>query len=385
MSKIYKCLDCGKEFKIDYSESGIKDFDFDHETSEENLKRINDFKKEMNFPLEINICFDCLKNIKGDKDSLFTSNKDDNLNIEATCKKFIEELTKKFKEEENELKKYSIEEEEKKYQELTNLKKTVEDNENSLNKLLKELENIEEKETKFCDEFRELEMNIYSVEKDLSKSNDIKMDYDNKIKSFSNTNIFTELFQISFNDKYGVINGCKFCDPNKALNYDGINAGWGYIILLTKLLSIKYNYISDKYDLIPEGNFSKVKIKENNSELEISLAVTKTIDKFNGPIVIYLEYLKSFLEYLKDKKLIEIKNADQCPKIEGEKINDKCVTIENLKDKDKIDDWYQGMKYLLIILKFLLTQVLVGENKMYKETIESIDVITNAKPNAVKK
>lgn len=381
MSKLYRCLDCGKEFKFNYAEIGINELNENDEDYEKNIKAIEDYNKQVNFPMEINICYDCLKNLRADKDTVFGNNKEDNINVEETCKKCISELNKKFKEEENDLKKYSIEEEEKKINELNNLKKVVGENEKNLNKLLKELENIEEKENNFCDEFRELEMNVYSVEKNLSKSNDIKMDYENKIKSFSSSNIFTELFQISFNDKFGVINGCKFCDPTKVANYDGINAGWGYIILLTKLLAIKYNYVSEKYDLIPEGNFSKIKIKQdNNKELEIGISdVTRTVDKFNEAMVKYLEFLGDFLNYLKSNKLIVIKTDDVCPKIDGDKISDKCIKIES---KEKQEDWFQSMKYLLIILKFLITQVLIQENKMYKETIESIDIINNTKNNA---
>ena len=81
--------------------------------------------------------------------------------------------------------------------------------------------------------------------------------------------LFSELFQISFNDKFGIINGCKFCDPNISNNSDSINGGWGYIVLLTKLLSIKYNFESKKYDLYPGGNFSKIIEKEGNNEYEL--------------------------------------------------------------------------------------------------------------------
>ena len=221
-------------------------------------------------------------------------------------------------------------------------------------------------------------MKIYSVEKDLSKSNDIKLDYENKIKSFSNTNIFSELFQISFNDKFGIINGCKFCDPNASNNCDSINGGWGYVVLLTKLLSIKYNFESKKYDLVPVGNFSKIIDKEKKNEYEIIITDIKLKDKFNNAMVMYLEYLDDFLTFLIKEGKIEKKNEDICPKICGDKINNKSIKIEN--GKEKLEDWFQCMKYLLTILKFLICQVLIDENQAYKETIDNIDIINNSKP-----
>ena len=372
--KPFRCMDCGKEFDFDFTGEKI---DMSRKGTKEFKNRIREYNKQFGFSSEINICFSCLQPLKTSKDFSLNINREDNFNIQEKSKNYISELKNKFSKDEEDLKKYSVEEEEKKIKELNDLKKTVEENENNLKGLLKELEQIEQKETNFCDDFRQLEMKIYSVEKDLSKSNDIKLDYENRIKSFSNSNIFSELFQISFNDKFGVINGCKFCDPNMSSNSDSINGGWGYIVLLTKLLSIKYNFESKNYDLVPRGNFSKIVEKEGKNEYEIIITDVKIKDNFNNAMSIYLEYLDEFLNFLIKEKKIETKNEDICPKISGDKINNKCIKISI--GKEKLEDWYQCMKYLLTILKFLICQVLIDENKAYKETIDNIDIITNCK------
>ncbi len=374
MAKAFRCMDCGKEFDFDYPNLNL---DIDPNDIEDIQNKIRESNKQFGILTEINICSSCLQPLITSKDFSLNFNRENKVNIEETCKKYIADLKEKFSKEEEDLKKYSIEEEEKKQKELNDLKKLVEENESNLKNLLKELENVEQKETNFCDDFRDLEMKIYSVEKDLSISNDIKLDYENKIKSFSNTNIFSELFQISFNDKFGIINGCKFCDPNISNNSDSINGGWGYIVLLTKLLSIKYNFESKKYDLIPGGNFSKIIEKEGNTEYELIITDVKIKDKFNKAMTVYLEYLDEFINFLVKERKIETKNEDICPKISGEKINNKDIRIEN--GKEKLEDWYQCMKYLLTILKFLICQVLIDENQAYKETIDNIDIINNAK------
>ena len=375
MSKAFRCMDCGKEFNFDYSGLGIE---IDDNNPEEFQQKLKEYTQQYGIFSEINICNNCLQSLKTSKDFSLNINREDKVNIEETCKKYISELKDKFEKDEEDLKKYSSEEEEKKLKELNDLKKVVEENESKLNNLLKELQNVEKNESEFCDDFRDLEMKIYSVEKDLSKSNDIKLDYENKIKSFSNTNIFSELFQISFNDKFGIINGCKFCDPNASNNCDSINGGWGYVVLLTKLLSIKYNFESKKYDLVPVGNFSKIIDKEKKNEYEIIITDIKLKDKFNNAMVMYLEYLDDFLTFLIKEGKIEKKNEDICPKICGDKINNKSIKIEN--GKEKLEDWFQCMKYLLTILKFLICQVLIDENQAYKETIDNIDIINNSKP-----
>ena len=376
MSIQFRCMDCGKEFLIDFTDSGIN---LEECTTKEIFRqKLIELKNPYGVIFPINICTNCLIPFK--KTTTNTKNNEDN-NIEETCKKNITKLKEKFVNEETEIKRYSNEEEEKKKKELEDLKKQVEKNENHLKELLKELEATEQKENTFCDDFRKLEMDIYDVEKELSKSNDIKIDYENKIKSFSNTNIFTELFKISFNGKYGIINGCSFCEPNSSINWDFINGGWGYIILLTKLLSIKYKFESSKYDLVPIGNYSKIIDKEKKIEYELVLSDIKLRDKFNTAMVAYLEYLAEFMNNLFTERKIKISNDDICPKIIGDKINNKSIRIEN--GKDKLEDWHQCMKFLLTILKFLILKVLISENETFQENIENIDIINNI--NEIKK
>jgi hypothetical protein len=367
MSKIYKCIDCGKEYTLNYTE---KIPDKDKLKPEEYQKIINDFNKSVNFPTESNICIDCLDNVKLTKiQSSNTNNANNSKNSTYISKQFLNDFKEKYSKDFENLQQFTEEGEQSQLKELEELKKKVDQNESSLNSLLKELENIEEKETQFCDEFRDLEIKLYFAEKDISKSNDLKIDYENKIKNINDNNIFTELFQISFNEKYGVINGCKFNDPTSSSNYDSINAGIGYIILLTKLLSIKFAFDSSKYDLIPEGNFSKIIEKGKQKEHELGLSdMNRTKEKFNEAMSFYLYYLSEFINHLITLKKIQNVNEDVCPKINGKQIKNKSIEIDN--SKDKIDDWYQCMKYLLTILKFLICQVLTQENDNYKENID---------------
>ena len=374
MLKTFRCMDCGKDFTLDYSidNIGIKETD----SPEEKEKKISEFNK--NFIIfASNICTKCLQPIVNSKDTANETKTFENKKVEETCNKYISNLKEKFSKEEQDLKKYTLEEEEKKKKELEEIKSIVEKNENHLKSLIKELENTEQKENNFCDDFRKLEMDIYEVEKELSKSNDIKLDYENKIKAFSNTNIFTELFQISFNGKFGRINGCSFFDPNQSSNWDNINGGWGYIILLTRLLSIKYKFDSIKYDLIPIGNYSKIVEKEKKVEYEIFLYDIKLREKFNNAMSAYLEYLEEFINYLFKEGKIKVGNDDICPRITGNLINNKSIRIDN--GKDRLEDWFQCMKYLLTILKFLILQVLIEENQAFKENIDDIDIINDNK------
>ena len=238
-SKIYRCLDCGKEYYFDYTEINP---DIDPSDEEKFNEVVTNYKSTLNFPDETNICLQCLKNVKIVKNVLNQNNQ--NKSEETLFQKYINELTEKYTKEQNNLKIYNESEELKQKEELNKLKSKVEEEENELNSLLKELENMENEETKFCDEFRDLEIKLYFAEMNKANYSELVDNYKNKINRINVNNIFSELFQISVNEKYPSINGCKFCDPFISNNYDSINGGWGYIILLTKLLTIKYMFDS---------------------------------------------------------------------------------------------------------------------------------------------
>ena len=372
MNKIYRCVDCLEEFCFDYNDLGIK-FDTSNPESEENLELIKNYSKNLNFQMEINICQKCLKHININSNSSRDIQREANINIKKVCQEKIEELKNK-KESEEDFKEYTEEMEEILQEELDKMKKEVNENENKLKNYLINLEETEKKEEEFWKEFKNIEKDIFAVEKKLSHSIDVNLDYKNKIKNFAGNNIFTDLFEISTNENFGIINGCSFNDPLNYSHFDNINAGWGYIIFLTKLIAIKYKIELTDIDLIPLGNFSLVKAKINNKMEQLELFLTdKQYSRmlFNIAMMKYLEYLNELLNYLFKNQILEQKMMEMCPKINGDIIDGVSIKIES----EKLENWYQAMKNLLIILKFLISQILSQENKAYKTSSDTVELI----------
>ena len=372
MNKVYRCVDCLKEFYFDYSDLPIE-FDLQNPDSEENLEKIKNYNRNVNFQVEINICQDCLKFIRENSTTSMDNRREANINVKKVCQERIEELKNK-KESEEEFKDYSEEKEKELKEKLEQMKKEVNENEDKLHNLLTNLESTEKKEDEFWKEYKNLEKDIFSIERNLSQSNDAILDYKNKIKSFEGNNIFSDLFEISINEKFGIINGCSFNDPLNYSHFDNINAGWGYIAFLTKLILIKYKIEVVNYDLIPLGNFSVIRIKINNRLEQFGLYLTdkqNSKSMFNVAMFRYLEYLNAIMKYLYENKILEEKKMEMCPKIEGDKINGRSIKI----DSEHLDNWYQAMKNLLIILKFLMAQILSQENKAFKNTIDTVELI----------
>ena len=64
------------------------------------------------------------------------------------------------------------------------MKKEVNENENKLKNYLINLEEMEKKEKEFWKEFKNLEKDILAIEKKLSHSIDVNLEYKDKIKNF---------------------------------------------------------------------------------------------------------------------------------------------------------------------------------------------------------
>jgi len=372
MNKIYRCVDCLKEFYFDYNDLPIK-FDLENPDSEENLELIKNYSRNVNLQVEINICQDCLKYIKENSTSSMDSQREANINVKKVCQERIEELKNK-KDLDEEFKDYNEEKEKEIKEKLEQMKKEVNDNENKLQNLLVNLESTEKKEEDFWKQYKNLEKDIFSVERNLSQSNDVNLEYQNKIKNFESNNIFSDLFEISIKDKFGIINGCAFNDPLNYSHFDNINAGWGYIAFLTKLISIKYKIDIANYELIPLGNFSVIRAKINNKVEQFELYLSDKQNSrilFNCAMLNYLDYLNEVMKKLIEQKILEEKKMEMCPKIDEDKINGISIKIES----ENLDNWYQAMKNLLIILKYLIAQILSQENKAFKNTIDTVELI----------
>ena len=159
VDQIYRCMDCLKEFKFDYSDTNMKDFDYSNLESEKNIELIKNFNKNLNFSIETNICRDCLEYLRKHSSQSFDKNQEDNSNIKSKCEKRINELKSK-KVNDSEFKDFTEVKEKLMMEKLAQIKKEVNENETKLQKLLGDLNGVEKEEVKFWNQYKNLEKDI---------------------------------------------------------------------------------------------------------------------------------------------------------------------------------------------------------------------------------
>ena len=135
-------------------------------------------------------------------------------------------------------------------QTFSQLEESVKEKEKELDLLFKELENVSKEENNFWEDYNNCEKNIYNTQKQKAFIENQTLILTKQIKSLSISNIFSDLFNINFSDKKGTINYCKMAYTTSNTSYDEMNAGWGYIVFLTKILANKFNFESTKWNLV---------------------------------------------------------------------------------------------------------------------------------------
>ena len=387
MSKrTYVCFDCGKNFILDYTDI----LSLKKEINTENLTEeyFENIDKENGMNIKKNICFECLEEINNKKNAENTENEKDldliyndlvkSLKTLLDSDKQLNETIEQYKKNNNEENLTNIEnslneklrnEKETLETKLKSIEQEINDEQNKYNNYLNQLSYLSQTEKNYWLKFHKIENYIYSIEKEKNYIKNIANIYEKEIKNFSNSNIISDLFQISFSDKYGTINGCRLVEV-KENNYDEINAAFGYIILLTKILSIKFNFESENFDIEVQGNYSKIFDKKNKNYYDVSISnLSRTLNNFNESLEYFLKYFYEFDCFLREKKIVV--DGEFKYKIEGDKINDKSIKYE----QNKWDEWCQCVKWLLTILKYYVTLVLEAENKSYKNILVKANII----------
>lgn len=376
MSQAVKCLDCGAEFEINYE--CCNDLSSTPIENEEDIsKKIKEIEELTNFNVKKNICLNCLDKLIKEREWTNQSLSNEKDMLTSALENLMTEIeSKDFKSMANYPEEELVSKLEEARQQVDNLKNKEHGLEEELKKLSEELKTLSDEENKYWDEFNDLERNMYLYEKSKTfTKNKINL-YEKEIKNFSNANIFTDLFNISFADKYGTINGSRMgALSGNSILYDEINSGWGHIIFLTSIIARKFNFEFKKCELIPMGNYSKIVNKGTKAVYELTLTSnSKILERFNEAMVVYLENLKELNDFLVPTIINSIKSSyDFNYKIQNEGINNFSIKL----DQNNPETWSQCMKYLLTILKFYINGALKKEDDEYREIIERANIINN--------
>jgi len=244
-------------------------------------------------------------------------------------------------------------------QELEDLK----EEENSADTLLKEAvrrrEELEKEEERYWREYSRHKQKLLHAE-DEYRSLDLQLrTTQNQLEKLKKTNVFNATFHIWHSGHFGTINGFRLGRlPSVPVDWSEVNTAWGQTVLLLHSLCRKIHLSLTKYQLVPYGNFSYIKVLAENKELPLyGSGGFKLIwdNKFDSGMAAFLECLQQF------KEEVERGDSGFCLPYEMEKgkILDRATgnSYSVKMQFNSEEQWTKAMKYMLTNLKWGLAWV----------------------------
>lgn len=236
----------------------------------------------------------------------------------------------------------------------------------------KEREKLDNEEEKYWKEYTKHKQRLVLAE-DEYRSLDAQIRHTQaSLDKLKKTNVFNVTFHIWHSDHFGTINGFRLGRlPSVPVEWAEVNAAWGQTVLLLHSLCKKINLTLTKYQLVPYGNFSYVKVLAEDRDLPLHGSGGFRLlwdNKFDAGMAAFLDCLQQFKE--------EVVRDDSgfCLPYEMDKgrIKDSATgSYYSVKIQfNSEEQWTKAMKYMLTNLKWGLVWV---ATKYLKEEIRKCD------------
>merc|ERR1719412_158265 len=220
-------------------------------------------------------------------------------------------------------------------------------------------ERLEEQEEQYWRQYSLHKQQLLLAE-DEYRSLDCQLRYNqSQLDKLKKTNVFNATFHIWHSGHFGTINGFRLGRlPSIPVDWAELNTAWGQTVLLLHSLTRRIQLQLQRYQLVPYGNFSYVKVLADDKDLPLygSGGFRLIWDtKFDAGMAAFLDCLQQF------KEEVEAGDSGFCLPYEMEKgkIRDPATgnTFSVKMQFNSEEQWTKAMKYMLTNLKWGLAWV----------------------------
>jgi len=220
-------------------------------------------------------------------------------------------------------------------------------------------EELEKEEERYWREYSRHKQRLLQAEDEYRSLDSQLRSTQTQLEKLKKTNVFNATFHIWHSGHFGTINGFRLGRlPSVPVDWTEVNTAWGQTVLLLYSLCRKISLSLNKYQLVPYGNFSYIKVLSENKDLPLyGSGGFKLIwdTKFDAGMAAFLDCLQQF------KEEVERGDSGFCLPYEMEKgkIKDP-ATGNSFSVKIQFnseEQWTKAMKYMLTNLKWGLAWV----------------------------
>lgn len=250
-------------------------------------------------------------------------------------------------------------EEEELVQELETLKQENEKIDSELEVQTQAKARLEEQEEQYWRQYSLHKQQLLLAE-DEYRSLDCQLRYNqSQLDKLKKTNVFNATFHIWHSGHFGTINGFRLGRlPSIPVDWNELNTAWGQTVLLLHSLVKRIKLQLQRYQLVPYGNYSYIKVLAEDKDLPLygSGGFRLIWDtKFDAGMAAFLDCLQQFKE--------EVEKGDSGFHLpygmEKGKIKDPSTgnTFSVKTQFNSEEQWTKAMKYMLTNLKWGLAWV----------------------------
>jgi len=220
-------------------------------------------------------------------------------------------------------------------------------------------EQLEQQEEQYWRQYSQHKQQLLLAE-DEYRSLDCQLRHSqSQLDKLKKTNAFNATFHIWHSGHFGTINGFRLGRlPSIPVDWNELNTAWGQTVLLLYSLVKRIKLQLQRYQLVPYGNYSYVKVLADDKDLPLygSGGFRLIWDtKFDAGMVAFLDCLQQF------KEEVERGDSGFCLPYEMEKgkIRDPATgnTFSVKMQFNSEEQWTKAMKYMLTNLKWGLAWV----------------------------
>jgi len=220
-------------------------------------------------------------------------------------------------------------------------------------------EQLEQQEEQYWRQYSQHKQQLLLAE-DEYRSLDCQLRHSqSQLDKLKKTNVFNATFHIWHSGHFGTINGFRLGRlPSIPVDWNELNTAWGQTVLLLHSLVKRIKLQLQRYQLVPYGNYSYVKVLSDDKDLPLygSGGFRLIWDtKFDAGMAAFLDCLQQF------KEEVERGDSGFCLPYEMEKgkIRDPATgnTFSVKMQFNSEEQWTKAMKYMLTNLKWGLAWV----------------------------
>ncbi|XP_033217113.1 beclin-1-like protein isoform X1 [Belonocnema kinseyi] len=250
-------------------------------------------------------------------------------------------------------------EEERMISELEALRKEEAATKSAIEQQERERDRLQSEEERYWREYSRHRRDLMLGE-DESRSLDCQLAYaSSQLERLKKTNVFNATFHIWHSGHFGTINSFRLGRlPSAPVDWSEINAAWGQATLLLTALARKINLTFQRFQLVPRGNHSYIKVLGQNIELPLHCSGGFKFlwdTKFDSAMVAFLDCLQQFKE-----KVEKGDSGFSLPyRMDRGKIEDSATgNSYSIKIQfNSEEQWTKALKYVLTNLKWGLAWV----------------------------